>query len=58
MWRPMPDVAYCESVARRVWASGRRPAHKEGRMRQDLGLQVWLAPVRNTVWVAAHFGHR
>jgi hypothetical protein len=21
-------------------------------------LQLWLAPVRNTVWVAAHFGHR
>jgi hypothetical protein len=19
---------------------------------------VWLAPVRNLVWVAAHFGHR
>jgi hypothetical protein len=21
-------------------------------------LKLWLAPVRNTVWVAAHFGHR
>jgi hypothetical protein len=24
----------------------------------DLARTVWTAPVRNLVWVAAHFGHR
>jgi len=27
-------------------------------MQREFCLQIWLAPVRNSVWVAAHFGHR
>jgi hypothetical protein len=39
--------------------AGRRPAPgpKEDAM-GDFDLEIWLAPVRNVVWVAARFGHR
>jgi hypothetical protein len=30
----------------------------EGDVMADLDRTVWTAPVRNLVWVAAHFGHR
>jgi hypothetical protein len=30
----------------------------EGRSSDMSGLQLWIAPVRNAVWVTAHFGHR
>lgn len=32
--------------------------HLEGDAMADLDRTVWTAPVRNLVWVAAHFGHR
>lgn len=30
----------------------------EGEAMTQLDRTVWTAPVRNLVWVAAHFGHR
>jgi hypothetical protein len=30
----------------------------EGEGMAELDRTVWTAPVRNLVWVAAHFGHR
>ena len=31
---------------------------RRGDAMADLARTVWTAPVRNLVWVAAHFGHR
>jgi hypothetical protein len=40
----------------------RGPDRQDCRSREDamaeLDRTVWTAPVRNLVWVAAHFGHR
>ena len=37
----------------------RDPHHRRrGDAMADLARTVWTAPVRNLVWVAAHFGHR
>ena len=37
----------------------RVPHHRRrGDAMADLARTVWTAPVRNLVWVAAHFGHR
>ncbi|HLY82495.1 MAG TPA: hypothetical protein VKQ71_05895 [Acidimicrobiales bacterium] len=43
---------------RRVIGSGSRARSQGDAMEHDFDLQLWLAPVRNTVWVAARFGHR
>ncbi|HWC37638.1 MAG TPA: hypothetical protein VG476_03865 [Acidimicrobiales bacterium] len=31
---------------------------RRGKEHPMSGLQLWIAPVRNAVWVTAHFGHR
>lgn len=44
----------------RTLVPGPAPAHHliEGDAMAHLDRTVWTAPVRNLVWVAAHFGHR
>jgi hypothetical protein len=37
---------------------GRAPDLITGDAMAHLDRTVWTAPVRNLVWVAAHFGHR
>ena len=50
------DVASA-TPARTLFPELARP-HEVGDAMTDLDRTVWTAPVRNLVWVAAHFGHR
>ena len=45
---------------RTLGAGPARATHhrRRGDAMADLARTVWTAPVRNLVWVAAHFGHR
>jgi hypothetical protein len=36
----------------------RHPTSRREDAMAELDRTVWTAPVRNLVWVAAHFGHR
>jgi hypothetical protein len=55
--RPDPAVGtghHARTLVAKIW----RHDVTEGEQMAELDRTVWTAPVRNLVWVAAHFGHR